>query len=425
MKPIKIKPIDKLSGAVILPGDKSISHRAVMIGAIAKGTSKVKGLLDCDDCNYTIGAFRQMGIDVTKEGAWTTIRGNGLRGLRKPEDILRVGNSGTSMRLLAGILAGQNFESILAGDSGLSRRPMKRIVSPLCRMGALVTSNNGLPPLGIKGGEIKPIDFKMEVASAQVKSAVLFAGLYTDGLTKVTEIFKSRDHTERMLQYFGADIEVRGLEISVKGNRELSARNFEIPGDISSAAFFMVGAVILKGSKIKINHVSINPTRAGIIDVIKKMGGNIKILNKKDDFEPFADIEVESSDTKGIVIDKDMVPNIIDELPVIFVLAAMSKGKTIIRGADELKVKETDRINSMRENLVKAGAGFDIKGDEIVIEGVAKLKGADFNSFGDHRTCMSMAIAALTAEGDSQIDDIGCVNKSFPEFFGILDGLKK
>jgi len=418
---IKISPVKKISGEVTVPGDKSISHRAVMIGSIARGTTRVKGMAESDDCNYTVNAFRAMGVNIRSEGDTTIIEGKGLKGLSKPSGDIYVGNSGTTMRVLSGILAGQDFEVTLTGDEGIQKRPMRRIVEPLSRMGVdIEASKKDYPPLRIKGGMVRPITYKTPMPSAQVKSAVLFAGLYANGVTKVIEKFKSRDHTERMLSFFGADIKRGKTSASIKGAKELSAKSFEVPLDISSASFFIVAAIILKGSKIKIKNVSINPTRAGILKVLKRMGAKVKVINKKNNFEPTGDIVAEYSKTRGITINKSMIPSIIDELPIIFVLAALAKGKTIIKGSEELKVKETDRISSMEYNLRKMGAVFKIKSDRIVIEGVNKLSGARLNSFLDHRTCMSMAVAALSADRESVIEDAESVSKSFPGFFDTL-----
>ncbi len=420
----KINPVKKLFGKITLPGDKSISHRAVMIGAISRGKTNVKNILDCDDCNYTIRAFRDMGIKMEKDNGYTAIYGKGLKGLKKPKWPIDIGNSGTSMRLLSGILTGQNFDVILRGDASLSKRPMKRIVEPLSLMGADIKANpDGYPPIKIKGGKVKPIDYKMPIPSAQIKSAILLAGLYADGITIVEEAFKSRDHTERMLKYFGSKLKINGLKVSLEGARELTARTLEIPGDISSASFFIAGVILLKGSKIRIDSVNINPTRAGILKILSKMGVKIKIYNKKNSFEPFGDLEIESSSARGTVIDEKDIPSVIDELPILFVIAACSEGRTVIKGARELRVKETDRIRSMRENLEKMGAKIHLEDNDIIIDGVEKLRGASLKSFGDHRTCMAMTIAALAAEGSSTIDDVGCVSKSFPQFFRTLEKL--
>ena len=418
----KIEPIGRLFGEIDIPGDKSVSHRAIMLGSLANGQTSVKGLLDCDDCDCTIRAFRQMGIALKKKGAITFIEGKGLKGLTKPAGPINVGNSGTTMRIMAGILAGQDFESILTGDESLSNRPMKRITEPLSLMGARIKARAGeYPPLDIKGGPINSIDYKLPIPSAQIKSAVLFAGLYADGVTTVKEDYKSRDHTERMMKYFGADLRIKDSAVSIKGSRELKSRSVEIPGDISAASTFMAGAILLKGSRIRINRVGINPTRAGILNVLSKMGAKVKLLNKTDAYEPFSDIIVEYGRTRGTIIEEGIIPSIIDELPIIFVLACLSEGRTVIKGAGELRVKETDRINSMKENLGKMGARLTLKGDDIVIDGVDALSGASLESFGDHRTCMSVAIAALTAKSESSIDDIACVGKSFPGFFKALD----
>ncbi|MBI5143467.1 MAG: 3-phosphoshikimate 1-carboxyvinyltransferase [Candidatus Omnitrophica bacterium] len=421
-----IKPIRKLFGELTLPGDKSISHRAVMIGAIAEGDTSLKGLLDCDDCDYTIRAFRDMGIVIEKKGGLTIVKGRGLRGLKKPGGVLDAGNSGTTMRLLAGILAGHDFEATLTGGESLSNRPMRRIVEPLSLMGAdIMARDSGYPPLTIKGGSLKPIDYHMPISSAQVKSAILLAGLYAKGITKVEEPFKSRDHTERMLKHFGAKLKAEGPKVSVEGPGTLKGRSLEVPGDISSASFFLVGATLLKGSKIRINKIGINPTRAGILRLLSKMGSKVKILNESDLFEPVADIEVAHAETHGVVIEEEMIPGLIDELPIIFVLASLSKGVTVIRGAKELRLKETDRIHSLEDNLKKMGSQINIKGDELIIEGRKVLQGASLKSFGDHRTCMAVTVAALCAKGESSIDDVECVNKSFPGFFTTLEGLQQ
>ncbi len=421
----EIRPAQKLYGAITLPGDKSISHRAVMLGAIAKGRTTIDGLADCDDCNYTIEGFRQMGVEIARNGSRTVISGVGLRGLKRPAAPLYVGESGTTMRILPGILAGQSFESVVTGAESLSKRPMNRVVEPLSLMGTGISAGRGgYPPLTIKGGKVKPVKHMMKISSAQVKSAILFAALYGDGATVVEELFRSRDHTERMMKYFGAKLKTEGLKVSVHGGKELTGRSLEVPGDISSASFFIVGAILLNGSKVRIQKVSINPTRTGRLDVLARMGARCRIVNRVDVFEPYADIEVQSSATKGTVIEKAEIPTLIDELPVLFVLASLSKGRTVIKGAEELRVKETDRIASMKENLTRMGASFSVKAGDIVIEGVESLKGAGLKSFGDHRTAMSMAIASLAAKGRCTIDDAGCVNKSFPGFFKALDAIR-
>lgn len=424
---IRIDPIEKMVGEITVPGDKSISHRALMAGSLAVGSTKIRGLcLESDDCNYTAKAFRDMGIGIKRDGDVTIVGGNGLHGLKKPEGPLYVGNSGTTMRILAGILAGQSFKSTLTGDAGISARPMKRVVEPLSMMGVKISAKNGdYPPLAISGGEVRPVTYKNLIASAQIKSAVLFAGLYPKGTTKVIEPVKSRDHTERILKYFGAEIKVDGGCVSIRGGNELKAGTIEVPGDISSASFFMAAASLLKGSEIKIRDVSVNPTRAGILKVLFMMGSDVKIVNKKEkNLEPSADIIVKYSGTRGITITKDMVPSVIDELPIIFVLASLSEGVTIIEGAQELRVKETDRIRSMQNGLKGMGADFRVEGDNIVIEGAKSLKGSLLRSFGDHRTCMALAVAALAAKDGSEMEGAESVSKSFPAFFDLLNKLK-
>lgn len=417
-----IKPVKKIEGIIRVPGDKSISHRAIMIGAIARGITRVKGLPASDDCVFTANAFKDMGIAIIDDGNVTSIEGKGLRGLTKPSKPIHAGNSGTTMRLLAGILSGQDFETTLTCDEGLSNRPMARIIEPLSMMGAKITGrDNEYPPLIIRPSAIRPISYKTPVPSAQIKSAILFAGLYSTGVTKVIEDVKSRDHTERMLKYFGARINISRTSVSIKGGILLRPRTIKVPGDISSASFFIAGATLLKGSKIKIKDVSINPTRSGILKVLSKMGAKIKIINKKRLFEPVADIIVESSNTRCIKISKDMIPSLIDELPIIFVVAALSKGRSVIEGARELRVKETDRIMSMERNLKKMGAGIRVDGDDIIIDGVKKLMPSRIESYGDHRTCMAMTIAALTADAESQVEGALSISKSFPDFFETLD----
>lgn len=423
---MKIVPVNKISSEINLPGDKSISHRAVMLGAIAEGRTRIKGFLDCDDCQATVKAFRDMGVAITKENEDLFVNGRGLKGLKKPSSSIDAGESGTTMRLLAGILAGQPFAAKLVGAPTLAASPMDRIVEPLTLMGVDISATpGGKPPLVIKGGRVTAIDYELRSASAQVKSAILFAGLYADGVTTVTERFRSRDHTERMMGYFGADVKVKGNRVALKGPARLIAKPIEIPADISSASFFLAGAVLLKGSRVTVRNVSINPTRAGILDILSRMKARITIANNKETFEPVGDITAEYGVTEAITIEEKEVPSIIDELPVIFVLASLSRGKTVIRGAGELRVKETDRIRSMTDNLRRMGADIEAKGGDITISGVSSLKGASLSSFGDHRTCMAMTIAALAAKGESNIDDTACVSKSFPGFFEVLAEIKR
>ncbi len=420
-----IEPRSSFKGELRLPGDKSISHRAIMIGAIASGMTRIKNLLDCDDCDFTVRALKDMGIAISKRGGIALVRGKGPGGLNAPGHPISLGNSGTSMRLLAGILAGQPFDAVLTGDGALLKRPMRRIVEPLKEMGADIwAEDNEHPPIHIKGARhLKPITYSMKLASAQVKSAILFAGLYGDGTTAVKERVATRDHTERMLRFFGADIAAKGKSVFLKGPARLMARDLEVPSDISSAAFFMVGATILPKSRIVIRNVSINPTRSGVIAVLKGMGSRIRVTKKKEVYEPVGDIVVESSRTRGITIDSGMIPAIIDEIPILAVLAALSKGRTVFRDIGELKVKETDRVASIVSNLRNMGADINVEGEDIVINGVKGLKAAGLKSYGDHRTAMAMTIAALAASGQSGLDDPDCAAKSFPQFFDYLESI--
>lgn len=416
----EIRPVKRLGGRITMPGDKSISHRALMLGSIARGRTSVRGLLDCDDCRATMEAFREMGVGIAVRKDETIISGAGLRGLKAPKGPISAGESGTTVRIISGILAGQNFESVVTGCESLARRPMKRIVEPLSLMGVDISSKGGHLPITIRGGAVKSVKYRMDVPSAQVKSAILLAGLYADGTTTVEEVLRSRDHTERMMGYFGARIRTGGLSVSVTGGKELTGRTIEVPGDISSAAFFMVAATLVKGSRLRIGGVGLNPTRSGILNVMSRMGARVRIVKVSDDFEPSGDIEVESAQTRSTSISASEIPLMIDELPAIFVLAALSEGRTVIEGSSELRVKETDRIASMKENICAMGGRMSVSRGAVVIDGVKALIGTKIRSFGDHRTAMAMAVAAIAAHGPSVLDDAGCINKSFPEFFRTL-----
>lgn len=420
----QIKPIKKIEGEIKIAGDKSISHRAAMLGAVSIGETRIKNFLMADDCIATINAFKNMGVAVTV-GDIIKIKGAGLKGLKRPTKKLYLGNSGTSMRLLLGILAGQDFEAILSGDESLSNRPMKRVTVPLRKMGADIQGRDdaNFAPLKIRGGSLKAVTYDSPIASAQVKSAILLAGLYAKGTTSVREPLKSRDHTERMLKLLGANISIDGLKVSIAASNTLKAKDIEVPGDISGAAFFMVAALLLDGSKITIKNVGVNETRTGIIDILKRMGGEIDVKTIKTDWEPIADITVSSSNLKATTIDRGEIPRAIDELPALMIAAAFAKGRTVIKGASELRVKETDRIESMRENLRRMGGGLASEGDDVIIEGKDGLRGAQLFSFGDHRTAMAMSVAALRASGDSVINDTACVSTSFPKFFDTLKSI--
>ncbi len=423
----KIRPAQRQEGTIFLPGDKSISHRAAMIGSIAEGRSRIKNFLKAEDCLATIEAFKKMGVSVELKGDILIVNGAGLRKLKRPPSSIYLGNSGTSMRLLLGILAGQDFESILTGDASLSKRPMKRVTAPLRQMGADIRGKDdaNFAPLTIRGGRLRAIDYVSPIASAQVKSSILFAGLYADGVTSVEEPFRSRDHTERMLALFGADISVDKLKVRAKGADRLKGKDIDIPGDISSGSFFIVVALLLRDSEVIIRNVGFNNTRTGFINILKSMGARIEAGNMRDDWEPVCDLTVRSSMLKGTTVEKSEIPAAIDELPLLMVASVFAEGRTVIKGAGELRVKETDRINSMLYNLgTKMGGKISCEGDDVVIEGTGTLRGAaGLASSGDHRTAMAVAVAAMLSSGDSVIDDITCIATSFPGFFDILESI--
>ena len=413
-----------LSGNIRVPGDKSMSHRAVMFSSLANGTSEITGLLEGEDVMATLAAFRAMGVNAQgpSEGR-LTIEGVGMHGLKEPEQALDMGNSGTAMRLMAGILAAQKFASTLIGDESLSGRPMRRVTVPLSSMGArCATDENGCPPIHIRGvDKLEPIDYKLPMASAQIKSAVMLAGLYADGETSVTEPAPTRDHTERMLKAYGYDCQTERVTdevttIRVKGGGELTASNIDIPSDISSAAFFMVAASIVPGSKLTLEHVCINPTRTGIIDVLKAMGADIKLLNPRAiGGEPVADIQVTYVGLKGADIDPKLVPLAIDEFPVICIAAACAEGVTTVSGAEELRHKESDRISAMVEGLRAIGVDVEERKDGMVVTG-GPITGGQIESHHDHRIAMSFAIAGGVSEAPIIINDADNVATSFPNF---------
>jgi 3-phosphoshikimate 1-carboxyvinyltransferase len=418
----KIKPASKGAGQIKVPPDKSISHRAVMFGSICSGKVRVNNFLFAEDCTRTLESFKAMGVQIEEKAGSLLIRGKGLKGLAPPREALYLGNSGTTMRIISGILAGQSFDAVLTGDESLSGRPMGRVIEPLLQMGAEIEAveEGDHPPLKIRAKEtpLTPIDYKTPVASAQVKSCILAAGLYADGTTSVTEPFQSRDHTERMLEYFSADIKRKGLRTEITGQKELVPKDLEVPGDVSSAAFFIAGALLVQGSNIVIQDVGLNHTRIGAINVLKRMGGNIEVLDVKNGAEPRGDLRVISSGLKRTTIEAEEIPLLIDEVPVIVVAAAAAEGETVIKGISELKVKETDRVKSMTENLSRMGVELAEKDGTLVVPGGKKrLNKARLDSFGDHRTAMSMAIAALISDGECLISDADCVNTSYPGFF--------
>jgi 3-phosphoshikimate 1-carboxyvinyltransferase len=430
MENLKVNNSGPLRGSVRVPGDKSISHRAVMLGAIAEGTSRVSGFLTGEDSVNTATALTAMGVEIGGLGGTELIiHGVGLRGLKAPKDVLDLGNSGTSIRLLAGLLAGQGFQVVLTGDQYLKKRPMTRVVKPLSMMGALISGEGekNYPPLSIKpSGGLKGINYSSPIASAQVKSAVLLAGLYAEGVTTVTEPMKSRDHTERMLKYMGAELMVDGLSVSITGGQRLLARDFMVPGDLSSAAFLMVAAAVVPDSKVVIKDVGLNQTRTGIIDILRLMNARITVDNVRGDGpEPVADIIVEHSDLRGIEIGGELFLRAIDEFPIICIAGAAAEGRTVIKDAAELRVKESDRIAAMAGELTKAGVLVDETPDGMVITGGLPIHAAEVDSHGDHRVAMAMAVAGLIAEGDGMIiNDTECINTSFPGFMELLESLQ-
>ncbi len=420
-----VKPGGQLSGEFRVPGDKSISHRSIMFGSIADGTTHVTGFLQGEDSLNTLRAFRAMGVEIDgpNDKGEVTIHGVGIDGLKAPADDIDLGNSGTSIRLMSGLLAGQAFDVVLNGDRSLSKRPMKRVTDPLALMGAKVdTDEGGKPPLRIHGGSaIKGIDYPLPMASAQVKSCVLLAGMYAQGKTCVTEPAITRDHTERMLTAFGYPVETNGNQMCIEGGGRLTACNIDVPADISSAAFFLVGASIAEKADITLQHVGVNPTRTGIIDILKLMGANIELLNERIvGGEPVADIRVQSAPLKGINVPENLVPLAIDEFPVLFVAAACAEGKTVITGAEELRVKESDRIQVMADGLLTIGVDCEATPDGMIING-GTIKGGKVHSRDDHRIAMAFTMAALRAESDVIIEDCENVSTSFPDFIGIAN----
>ncbi len=415
-----------LHGEITIPGDKSISHRSIMFGSLAQGTTEIHGFLRGADCLSTISCFRQMGIDITETKGIIHVHGNGLHGLSSPAATLDVGNSGTTTRLMSGILAGQNFTSVLSGDESLNSRPMKRIITPLTMMGADIESinQNGCAPLKITGKHLNSIHYNSPVASAQVKSAVLLAGLYADGMTSVTEPALSRNHTELMLESFGAKVTTKDLTATITPPENLYGQKIIVPGDISSAAFFIVAGLITPNSEILIKNVGTNPTRNGILKVCEAMGADITYLNeKKGKGEPVADILVRTSNLHGTIIEGSIIPTLIDELPVIALLACFAQGTTVIKNAQELKVKESNRIDLMADNLTAMGAEVTATEDGMIIEGGHPLHGTSVFCKYDHRIAMTFAIAGINADGETDIIDSECVNVSYPGFFEDLKRL--
>jgi 3-phosphoshikimate 1-carboxyvinyltransferase len=430
MANLKIKPLSKIKSEIHVPGDKSISHRAIMIGALANGETVVNGFLPSADCLATVACFRKLGISIKVDKDKVVIQGKGLNGLKQPKGTLNVGNSGTTIRLLSGILAGQSFPATITGDESIQKRPMMRIVNPLREMGAEIegqgANGNIFAPLRISGGNLAPIRYDLPVASAQVKSAVLLAGLFADGVTTVVEKHQARDHTERMLDYFGARIKLRGLNTQIQGKNEFDGAEIDIPGDLSSAAFFIVAGLLVPDSELLVRNVGVNPTRIGIIEVLHRMGAKLEVKDEEIiSEEPRANMVISSSGLSSTVVSGEIIPKIIDEIPIIAVAATQAQGKTEIRGAKELRVKESDRIATISAELKKMGANIKELDDGMIIEGPTKLRGAAVKSYGDHRVAMAMAIAGLIAEGETTIEDTTCIETSFPGFEKILKKISK
>lgn len=425
---MKFSKIPHLRGEITIPGDKSISHRSVMFGSIAKGTTEITGFLQGADCLSTISCFQKMGVQIENLGGRVLVHGNGLHGLKAPSQVLDCGNSGTTTRLISGILSAQRFDVTLTGDASIQKRPMKRIITPLSQMGADIRSirDNGCAPLMIHGRPLRGIHYNSPVASAQVKSAILLAGLYAEGETKVTEPYVSRNHSELMLRHFGADVRTEGTTAVIQPAAELYGCPVAVPGDISSAAFFLAAGLMVPGSEILIKNVGVNPTRDGVIKVCQAMGGNVALLNEKaDSGEPTADLLVRSSSLHGTEIGGAIIPTLIDELPMLAAMACFAEGETIIKDAAELKVKESNRIEVMVRNLSAMGADVTETEDGMIIRGGKPLHGAVIDSKLDHRIAMTFAVAGLCAEGETKILGAECVNISYPNFYEDLSMLAR
>ena len=421
----RIDPIQApLRGEITVPGDKSIAHRAVILGSIANGVTRIFNLSGGDDNSRTVKAFRQMGVAIERDGAALAIKGKGWDGLRAPEQAIDCGNSGTTMRLMTGVLAGRPFHSELDGDSSLRQRPMQRVIDPLCRMGAKLRSktDNGLAPLEIDGSALRGIEYQMPIASAQVKSAILLAGLQASGSTILHEPQRSRDHTEVMLRGFGARVGVKGQTVTLGGGQELTGQEVRIPGDISSAAFFLVAAAIVPGSDVTIRNVGCNATRDGILEILRRMGASVESLNERTEAgEEVADLRVRAGALLGVEVGAESVARTIDEYPILSIAAAAAAGKTTFTDIKELRYKESDRIAAMSEGLRRLGIDVEEREDRMTIHGGGKISGGKVRSFGDHRVAMSFAIAGLIASGSVEIDDAACADISFPTFFKLLE----
>nr|WP_211258660.1 3-phosphoshikimate 1-carboxyvinyltransferase [Viridibacillus arvi] len=409
-----------LRGKITVPGDKSVSHRSIMFGGIAKGRTTVSGFLLGDDCLNTIACFRKLGVQIELDGTNVVIESNGMATWLEPTDVLYTGNSGTTTRLMLGLLAGSNIHIVLNGDESIAKRPMKRVINPLREMGAKITGrmDGQFTPLAIQGTKLKAIDYKMPVASAQVKSAILLAGINAEGTTIIREKEVSRDHTERMLRQFGAEITTEDGIVSLQGGQQLTATHVAVPGDISSAAFFLVAGAVAKNSEIMLENVGLNPTRTGIIDVLQEMNAKMSIeIDDETAAEPTGTITVSTSELQGTTIGGDVIPRLIDEIPILALLATQANGQTVIKDAEELKVKETDRITAVVDELKKLGADIVATDDGMIINGPTPLTGSTIRTYGDHRIGMMGAVAALITEGAIELDDANCIAVSYPTFF--------
>jgi 3-phosphoshikimate 1-carboxyvinyltransferase len=418
-----VRPAGRLSGVVTLPGDKSISHRYAMIASLAEGTSRVRNYSTGADCHSTLDCVRALGIQVEEDGATVAIHGRGLEGWKRPECDLDAGNSGSTIRMIAGLLAAQPFLSRIFGDASLSRRPMDRVMKPLAQMGAQIEAReNRFPPLVILGTELHPIDYTLPVPSAQVKTCVLFGGLFARGTTIVREPIRSRDHTEIALREFGADLQVKKRVITLAGRPQLTGRELVVPSDLSSAAFFLVAALLVAESHLVIQNVGLNPTRSALLDFLLSIGAPVKVLKIESvNGELIGDIEVRHAPVRGGVIEKELTAALIDEIPVLAVLGAASKEGLVIRDGGELRIKETDRIATVADNFARMGVAVEVTPDGMRVPGKQKFRTASFDSFGDHRIAMAFAIAALGGDGDSTIDNAEAASVSFPEFWNTLE----
>ncbi|MEK4079615.1 3-phosphoshikimate 1-carboxyvinyltransferase [Solibacillus sp. FSL K6-1126] len=417
-----------LRGDITVPGDKSVSHRSVMFGSIAEGKTTVSGFLLGEDCLRTIDCFQKLGVDIEVNGTDVTINSPGIDGWTEPKEVLYTGNSGTTTRLMLGLLSGTKLHTIMTGDASIGKRPMRRVADPLRLMGAQIAGrdNGQYTPLAIQGGPLKAIDYKMPVASAQVKSAILLAGIRAEGTTVVREEEISRDHTERMLRQFGATVTVEDGVVSLQGGQTLNGTHVNVPGDISSAAFFLVAGAIAKNSRIVLKNVGINETRDGILEVLQKMGAKMSVaIGDENAAEPTATITIETSNLKGTTVEGAIIPRLIDEIPIIALLATQAAGKTIIKDAEELKVKETNRIDAVVNELKKLGANIEATDDGMIIEGPTPLHGGSLRTYGDHRIGMMGAIAALIADGEVELDDADCIAVSYPTFFDHINNILK